>query len=155
MPSDVYEPYLYSPVSRTFLKLGTILSELFPYDTMIGLIDHQHHLIGTAGLHIELEEYEKASRGSGQPRVREFIAISRGIIVDSEDTRVSLGLSHSQEWKFWTWAAANKNESEVYGFYNVLCIEWDEGIAYRCGIGRVAKAAWERQNLEQIDIKLG
>ena len=42
-----------------------------------------------------------------------------------------------------------------YEFYNVLWIEWEQGIAYRKGVGRVEKAAWEAQELEWIDLVLG
>jgi len=40
-------------------------------------------------------------------------------------------------------------------FYNVLWVEWENGIAYRKALGRVVKDAWERQDLEEIDIALG
>ena len=39
--------------------------------------------------------------------------------------------------------------------YNVLWIEWVDGIAYRRGIGRVHKEAWDQQELEWIDLTLG
>jgi hypothetical protein len=39
--------------------------------------------------------------------------------------------------------------------YNVLSIEWDQGIAYRTGLGRVVKAAWEAHEHDEIDVKLG
>lgn len=42
-----------------------------------------------------------------------------------------------------------------YRCYNVLWIEWEEGIAYRRGIGRIEAQAWERQHLEHIDVVLG
>ena len=45
--------------------------------------------------------------------------------------------------------------SERYEFYNVLCIEWENCIAYRKGVGRVEKYIWEAQPLEWINITLG
>jgi hypothetical protein len=42
-----------------------------------------------------------------------------------------------------------------YEFYNVLWIEWEDGIAYRKGVGRVEKNMWEAQPLERIDVTLG
>ncbi len=42
-----------------------------------------------------------------------------------------------------------------YEWYNVLWIEWEEEIAYRKGVGRIHKAAWEAQELEWIDVVLG
>jgi hypothetical protein len=61
-----------------------------------------------------------------------------------------------EEWEFWKWDIGHSaGGSGVYEFYNVLCIECLGEIAYRQGIGRVAKSAWERQDLEEIDVKLG
>jgi len=40
-------------------------------------------------------------------------------------------------------------------FYNVLWIEWTDGIAYRKGVGFVTKAAWEAADRELIDVVLG
>lgn len=37
---------------------------------------------------------------------------------------------------------------ERYEYYNVLWIEWEDGIAYRKGVGRVEKGMWEAQPLE-------
>lgn len=46
-------------------------------------------------------------------------------------------------------------DANLFEFYNVLCIKWEEGIAYRVGLGRVSKSAWERQATEWIDLTLG
>jgi hypothetical protein len=45
--------------------------------------------------------------------------------------------------------------AERYEFYNVLWIEWKDGIAYRKGVGRVEKSMWEAQPLEWIQVTLG
>jgi len=42
-----------------------------------------------------------------------------------------------------------------YEFYNVFWIKWENGIAYRKGIGRVEKDIWEGQPLHWIDVALG
>ncbi|KAI1762084.1 HET-domain-containing protein [Hypoxylon sp. FL1150] len=46
-------------------------------------------------------------------------------------------------------------DGRFYEYYYVLWIEWKNGIAYRKGIGRVEKNAWERQEREWIDLVLG
>jgi hypothetical protein len=46
-------------------------------------------------------------------------------------------------------------EGERYEFYNVLWVKWINGIAYRNGLGRVFKAAWDCQQPEEIDLILG
>jgi Heterokaryon incompatibility protein (HET) len=43
----------------------------------------------------------------------------------------------------------------TYEFYNVLWVKWVEGVAYRNGLGRVSKAAWDSQPLEEIELMLG
>jgi hypothetical protein len=46
-------------------------------------------------------------------------------------------------------------DSERYEYYNVLWIEWDDGVAYRKAVGRVEKRVWESLSLESIDLVLG
>jgi hypothetical protein len=47
-----------------------------------------------------------------------------------------------------------QNYIGMYKFYNVLCVEWKDGIAYRKALGRVG-GAWEAQELERINVVLG
>ncbi|KAK4177797.1 heterokaryon incompatibility protein-domain-containing protein [Triangularia setosa] len=42
-----------------------------------------------------------------------------------------------------------------FEFYNVLWVEWRDGIAYRKGIGTIWKEGWHRHNQEVRDIILG
>jgi len=42
-----------------------------------------------------------------------------------------------------------------YYFYNVLCIERKDGIAYRRAAGRVAKEIWESSGSEKVKVILG
>ncbi|KAG6362294.1 hypothetical protein INS49_010524 [Diaporthe citri] len=44
---------------------------------------------------------------------------------------------------------------EEYTFYNVLWVKWEDGIAYRRGMGRVKRETWESMKLEDIDLVLG
>jgi hypothetical protein len=44
---------------------------------------------------------------------------------------------------------------KVGKFYYVLWIKWEHGIAYRRGLGRVLKEAWEREAKDEIDLVLG
>jgi hypothetical protein len=47
------------------------------------------------------------------------------------------------------------SKGSKYEFYNVLWVEWEDGIAYRKGLGRIVGSAWEVQKLEWIDLILG
>jgi len=46
-------------------------------------------------------------------------------------------------------------ETEVYTFYNVLWVEWEDGIAYRKGVGRVKRRVWEALDMEPVALLLG
>lgn len=48
-----------------------------------------------------------------------------------------------------------RNSIGVYSWYNVLWIEWKDGVAYRKALGRVFKEVWEAQPLEYVDVTLG
>jgi hypothetical protein len=43
----------------------------------------------------------------------------------------------------------------IWDLYNVLWIEWTDGVAYRKAIGQVTQAAWEAADRELIDVVLG
>ncbi|KAF2648839.1 HET-domain-containing protein [Lophiostoma macrostomum CBS 122681] len=48
------------------------------------------------------------------------------------------------------------NAEQWYKYQNVLWIEWEEGIAYRRGIGEIAQKHWDKStDKETIDVSLG
>jgi hypothetical protein len=77
----------------------------------------------------------------------ELVAISAGFAVDA------LSAYGIQEWD--TRERLRGPDDEIHEFYNVLWVEWKDGIAYRKALGRVIKSAWEAQDLEWIDLVLG
>jgi len=48
-----------------------------------------------------------------------------------------------------------KGDRKVLEFYHVMWIGWEDGIAYRKGVGRVLKEAWDLEETEGIDLVLG
>lgn len=44
---------------------------------------------------------------------------------------------------------------DISEFYNVLWVEWVDGVAYRKGVGKVWKGAWESLEREDIELVLG
>lgn len=44
---------------------------------------------------------------------------------------------------------------DVYKFYRVLWVHWNNGIAYRKGIGRAWKPIWDKQGFHKREIRLG
>lgn len=84
-----------------------------------------------------------------EPHLRcELVAISRGYAYEGKYT------PGMEEWDLEERPKAGGNGSK-YEWYNVLWVEWEEGIAYRKGVGRIEKAMWEAQELEWIDLMLG
>lgn len=43
----------------------------------------------------------------------------------------------------------------LYEHYHVMWIKWENGIAYRQGIGRIFKDVWDKTKKETIDVMLG
>ena len=76
----------------------------------------------------------------------ELIALTQATILNSSVYGYLL-----DEWEM----PERPSDSEFYTFYNVMYIEWENGIAYRRGVGTVYKEMWESQALEEIDVILG
>jgi hypothetical protein len=55
----------------------------------------------------------------------------------------------------WNAKFKQRLRAEVRGFYNVLWIEWVDGIVYRKALGQVAKQVWDSHPEEWIDVILG
>jgi hypothetical protein len=48
-----------------------------------------------------------------------------------------------------------EEKSLLYEFYNIMLIEWENGIAYRVAVGRVFRDFWDQTPTEKIDVRLG
>ena len=46
-------------------------------------------------------------------------------------------------------------DKKVYELYNALWVEYEDGVAYRKGIGRIRKEVWDRETLGWVDVTLG
>jgi hypothetical protein len=124
-------------------------------DTHIGrdveLLDDEGRWAGS--LKINVEKTEEMTE-SGTERC-ELIVISAGYTFlerrDEEDEHhfQVLHLLHDILDK------DRSKPSGTYGIYNVLWIEWHEGIAYRKALGWVTQEAWQRQPEDKIDVLLG
>jgi hypothetical protein len=77
-----------------------------------------------------------------QGKVCELIAISEGPSQTSGQCRDIFG----------GYSPIFKGEKDLF---NVLWIEWEDGIAYRKALGQVGKDAWNSQPEEWIDATLG
>lgn len=78
----------------------------------------------------------------------ELVAISRGYAYEGAPR-----LSAMDEWE--AEERPRTTQGAKYEYYNVLWVEWKEEIAYRRGVGRIMRAAWEAQKLEWVDLIMG
>lgn len=77
-----------------------------------------------------------------QSKAVELIVISEGYASKFSDV---------DEW----YHKERTKSTNVYEFYNVLSIFWENGIAYRTCIGRVQKSTWDVQKIDWINVTLG
>lgn len=77
---------------------------------------------------------------------RELIEISAGSASNSWDES-----DYLQEWN----DAGRPKQGDLYEFYNVLWIEWKDGVAYRKALGRVLKDVWDQEATETVEVTLG
>lgn len=47
------------------------------------------------------------------------------------------------------------DDKDVCTFYNILWVEWINGVAYRRGVGRVIRTAWESMEKKDVELILG
>ena len=78
----------------------------------------------------------------------EVISISTGSVCQNQGMEFRIWFQEERH-------PERPSTGELYEFYNVLWIEWMEGIAYRKALGRVHKVAWEAAEREFIDVVLG
>ncbi|KAI1271993.1 heterokaryon incompatibility protein-domain-containing protein [Xylaria sp. FL0933] len=157
-PSDElagsFEPYLSFRTSRAFLVVGERLehaweekvwsvsaNSVVPRASMLHLYSYNGDWAG-----IVISNGVEESRDSSR-EVCECIVISEGLAWrDTDDEHTSL-----EEWD----QVHVIQSLTKYEFYNVLWIEWEQGIAYRKAVGRVWREAWKQLETSNIDVILG
>ena len=77
----------------------------------------------------------------------ELVVISAGFASENNEDQVDW----IPEWNF----AKRPRSRDYYLFYHVLWIEWDGGIAYRRGLGRVAQSVWADLPKDDVEVLLG
>jgi hypothetical protein len=88
---------------------------------------------------------EETHLDAGEPC--ELVSISQGSIDNGKD----INSDWIDEW----YLSERPKVTERYYFHNVLWIEWEDGIAYRRGLGRVVDDVWKQQPVEEIMLILG
>jgi hypothetical protein len=151
-PTGSFQPYLSFRTSRTFLFVGARLqpawedrvwsitaNAVVPEVSVFHLHDSDGNWAGVLvsnGTEANLHE------------ACECVVVSGGVTWRDGNDEQQSGLVE--------WAQVDViRDLPKYEFYNVLCIEWEGGIAYRKAVGRVWKEAWEQLDTLDIDVILG
>ena len=88
--------------------------------------------------------------------MREFIAISAGSIqIEGDIWEGRRRVKRLRRRVKRLHHADLPGDGKPYEYVNVLWIQWEDGIAYRRGIGHVVKSIWEQQATDVIDLILG
>jgi hypothetical protein len=153
-PAGSFQPYLSCRTSRAFIYVGARLdfpwedrvwsiaaNAVVPVVSVFHLRDHDGNWTGVLISNGAEDSFADSHEAC------ECIVISGGITwKDADDEQTSL-----EEWN----QVDVIKELPKYEFYNILCIEWEQGIAYRKAVRRVWKDAWEQLDTADIDVVLG
>jgi hypothetical protein len=146
--AEIRLPFISCRTRRCWLSVG----ESFSRNTFcVSLRDSTGTWAGVLKLHNSEDPGSYMRRKSSRKAAQcELIAISQGYANNRGRIPESKPL-YMPEYNH----EERPKSSERYEYYNVLWIEWEDGIAYRKGLGRVEKNMWEKQPLEWIDVTLG
>ena len=140
-------PLLFTRTCRAWFRIGTRVSGV--WFICVPIRDMNGAWVGILRLPNEESltsiRLEKVGTVVGS-RPLEFIALSRGYADGSKEEEPGL-----DEWLL----EERPTTKGLYEFYNVMWIEWENGIAYRRALGRILRDVWESQNMEWIEVTLG
>jgi hypothetical protein len=136
--------YLFCSTRRTYLFANSSEYEYTGANKFVWLRDAKKKWAGVLLLHAESDREFFKSESEERVKV-ELVAISKGHIPNDEWQHAPAEMEHEERFK----------ETELYEFYNVLWVEWKQGIAYRRGHGRVEKGVWEGLDVEKVELVLG
>ncbi|KAF2120630.1 heterokaryon incompatibility protein-domain-containing protein [Lophiotrema nucula] len=84
-----------------------------------------------------------------------LLAISEIDVSQPERLEQELTRDYQLEWDIWLWEQDLVIGEDPLGAYNVLWVMKEGDVAYREGIGKVGKSAWDRLGPEMIAVDLG
>lgn len=153
-PADILAPFISCRTRRGHAICGSIerckvFAENLVDVRFCSLLGENGEWIGALELHEDLTSYDSTNRKSHRLIGTRFelVEIGEG---DCANGR-AMGFPSIPEYGL----KARPKTGSFYQFYYVLWIEWESEIAYRRGLGRVMKRAWEAQDLEDIDLMMG
>lgn len=144
-PAPLFDNLLCCKTQKTTFYIGKQHVDESKFRIYHALVDQQQQWSGILQLHSS-DQLLPDNDFSSNPC--ELVVISEGYMIEG-----SSGIYVIVEWEF-----EERPKGAIgtkYEFFNVLWVEWEDGIAYRKGYGRVMKSAWEAQGPEMIDLTLG
>ncbi|OAL44746.1 hypothetical protein IQ07DRAFT_521481 [Pyrenochaeta sp. DS3sAY3a] len=150
LPEDTYQApiraaFLHCNTRRTHLQFGYSRPNVSTSHCLyVDLVDDQEHWVGILRLNKAIPVYAETEYHYAESC--ELIELSSGSVQNQQIEEVSF-----DEWDL----PDCPRHGGLYEFYNVMWIEWGEGVAYRKAVGRVEKRAWEKCRLEEVDVTLG
>jgi hypothetical protein len=143
--------YLFCRTTRGVFKINHQNFDWTPRQAslIIGLEDSTGNGVGALNLDLDLTDFTYPPYGTEY----ELVAIAAGSLIhDSYDMGE---VSALLDWgNFVTRTGTPPSDPRIVDFCYVFWIGWKDGIAYRRGLGRVFKPAWDREATE-IDLVLG
>lgn len=155
VPCVISARYLFCRTTRAYLRsvrseVTTLMPLGLPEHLSTILEDKDGRLVGSLNLNLRPMDAIDTPAGT----MFELVAISAGAIL-KRTFQSSQGLvSYTIGWGH-NPGIVSVADATVEEFYYVLWIHWEDGIAYRRGLGRVLKYAWEREVVDEIDLVLG
>jgi hypothetical protein len=158
--------YLFGHVKRCFFKSASNELDLITTHYMtVSLNNRKGQRCGALNLLQSPDDLESGIRQKGF----EVVAISRGELMRYQNLDTIGYRTRSRELHKWgnfsDYDAGTKSTHlgqfkrglpcSIIEYYYVLWIEWEDGIAYRKGLGRILKDAWDREAGDEIDLVLG
>lgn len=146
--ANVRATRLYSSGEEADLDLSqaVVFEEAEPGSARVFLYTSSGNWAGILILHNREDLGFLASHADGSRKDIDLVAISRGFLPNY--------LEYGNEIDEY-FASERPKDGKFYEFYNVLWIEWKDGIAYRKALGRVEKSRWESLDGKMIDLVLG
>lgn len=146
--------YLFGSVQTAQLfASGTV----WTYADTLGMIESacitlrtsQNEWAGFLRLHSR-DYFAKRGLDPGEDPVKlQLVSISRGLVEHGEDA--ALATIKMEEYK----NDGGPKNGERHEYYNVMCISWKDGVAFREALGRVRRGVWDALEPSTIDIVLG
>jgi hypothetical protein len=145
--ADSFGPVLRCVAPRAFAIFGELKDDAS--GSVVELFGPAKRSLGSLRIH----NVRQTSVSSGE--VCELIAISKGTVKEPKLMQSELYSDSPLEWAIKDWETDSAEPDGHDVFYNVIWIGWNRDIAYRKGLGKVGRSAWESLQPIVVGIKLG